>query len=86
MKTYYSAMSLALIALLAPCCLHAGDKERVRPPGSRRVSNWPQWRGPARDDVSPESGLAKKWPEGGPGMVKTHEEPEKSVSRGGVAA
>ena len=28
--------------------------------------DWPQWRGPNRDDVSKETGLMKKWPEGGP--------------------
>src|SRR5215510_5383187 len=29
-------------------------------------SNWPQWRGPDRDDLSKETGLLKSWPEGGP--------------------
>jgi outer membrane protein assembly factor BamB len=28
--------------------------------------DWPQWRGPNRDDVSKETGLMKSWPEGGP--------------------
>jgi len=28
--------------------------------------DWPQWRGPARDDISKETGLLKQWPEGGP--------------------
>jgi len=28
--------------------------------------DWPQWRGPARDDLSKETGLLKQWPEGGP--------------------
>jgi len=28
--------------------------------------DWPQWRGPNRDDVSKETGLLKSWPEGGP--------------------
>jgi len=27
---------------------------------------WPQWRGPARDDFSRETGLLQSWPEGGP--------------------
>ena len=27
---------------------------------------WPQWRGPNRDNVSPETGLLKAWPAGGP--------------------
>jgi outer membrane protein assembly factor BamB len=28
--------------------------------------DWPQWRGPNRDDVSQENGLLEEWPEGGP--------------------
>src|SRR5688500_15068084 len=30
------------------------------------VVDWPQWRGPGRDDVSKETGLLKEWPSGGP--------------------
>jgi outer membrane protein assembly factor BamB len=30
------------------------------------AADWPQWRGPSRDDVSKETGLLKTWPEGGP--------------------
>ena len=30
---------------------------------------WPQWRGPARDDVSRESGLLARWPEAGPPLA-----------------
>ncbi|HLX61769.1 MAG TPA: PQQ-binding-like beta-propeller repeat protein [Planctomycetota bacterium] len=33
--------------------------------------DWPQWRGPNRDDVSTETGLLKKWPEGGPKLLWT---------------
>jgi len=29
-------------------------------------NDWPQWRGPARDDISKESGLLKEWPATGP--------------------
>lgn len=31
-----------------------------------QAADWPQWRGPNRDDVSKETGLLKAWPEGGP--------------------
>ena len=34
-----------------------------------RAEDWPQWRGPNRDDVSSEQGLLKQWPEGGPPLV-----------------
>lgn len=46
-------VSLAL-ACVAPCA-HASD--------------WPQWRGPDRTDVSKETGLLKSWPAGGPKRV-----------------
>ena len=29
-------------------------------------NDWPQWRGPARDDLSKETGLLKQWPAEGP--------------------
>jgi outer membrane protein assembly factor BamB len=32
-------------------------------------SDWPQWRGPARDGISNERGLLKQWPEGGPKLI-----------------
>jgi outer membrane protein assembly factor BamB len=33
------------------------------------AADWPQWRGPNRDDVSSEQGLLKRWPPGGPPLV-----------------
>ncbi|HEY5912771.1 MAG TPA: PQQ-binding-like beta-propeller repeat protein [Verrucomicrobiae bacterium] len=33
------------------------------------AGDWPQWRGPNRDDVSSESGLLKVWPPNGPSLV-----------------
>lgn len=32
-------------------------------------TDWPQWRGPARDDLSKETGLLKQWPAEGPKKV-----------------
>ena len=43
------------VALLASSFIHAAD--------------WPQWRGPNRDGTSPETGLLKQWPEGGPKLL-----------------
>ncbi len=31
--------------------------------------DWPQWRGPARDDISKETGLLKQWPAEGPKKI-----------------
>lgn len=33
------------------------------------AGNWPQWQGPNRDAISPEKGLLKSWPAGGPKLV-----------------
>ena len=37
------------------------------------ASDWPQWRGPDRTDVSKEAGLLKSWPEGGPKRIWLYE-------------
>jgi outer membrane protein assembly factor BamB len=34
-------------------------------------ADWPQWRGPDRDDVSKETGLLKRWPTNGPPLLWT---------------
>jgi outer membrane protein assembly factor BamB len=36
---------------------------------NRAADDWPQWRGPNRDGVSPEKGLLKTWPQGGPPLA-----------------
>lgn len=33
------------------------------------ATDWPEWRGPLRDNVSTESGLLREWPVGGPPLV-----------------
>jgi hypothetical protein len=33
------------------------------------AADWPQWRGPRRDGISPDTGLLKSWPAGGPKLV-----------------
>ncbi|HWE98144.1 MAG TPA: PQQ-binding-like beta-propeller repeat protein [Tepidisphaeraceae bacterium] len=33
--------------------------------------DWPQWRGPKRDDISTETGLLKDWPSEGPALAWT---------------
>jgi len=32
-------------------------------------TDWPQWRGPLRDDISTETGLLQQWPAGGPALA-----------------
>ncbi len=52
-------------AALAALCLAPAAELTVKP------TDWPQFRGPNRNGFSPETGLLKKWPEGGPPQVWT---------------
>jgi outer membrane protein assembly factor BamB len=56
----YIATRWKLYAIKAGTEEHAAD----RPPG-----HWPQWRGPHRDNVSPETGLMREWPKDGPPLA-----------------
>jgi outer membrane protein assembly factor BamB len=38
-------------------------------PAGAPLGEWPQWRGPRRDGVSPETGLLKSWPREGPRVL-----------------
>lgn len=55
-------MKLLLSALAVLCLLTTINPKTTD-------SDWPQWRGPARDGVSKESGLLKQWPAGGPKLL-----------------
>jgi outer membrane protein assembly factor BamB len=37
-----------------------------------RAGDWPQWRGPNRDNKANETGLVKNWPQGGPRLLWTY--------------
>jgi outer membrane protein assembly factor BamB len=37
------------------------------------AEDWPQWRGPNRNEVSQETGLLKSWPKGGPKLLWAYE-------------
>src|SRR5260370_38853814 len=36
---------------------------------SVQAADWPQWRGPQRNGISPEAGLLKEWPKNGPKLL-----------------
>ena len=37
-----------------------------------RAAEWPEFHGPNRDNISTEKGLLKKWPEGGPRLLRKY--------------
>jgi len=39
------------------------------PPAVAAEPNWPQFRGPNRDDISADKGLLTEWPKDGPPLV-----------------
>jgi outer membrane protein assembly factor BamB len=49
------------------------------------ASDWPQWRGPDRTDVSKETGLLKSWPEGGPKRLWLYENAGSAYSGPAIA-
>lgn len=59
-------MKLRLLAAMAALCLCVS---LVAETSSVASADWPQWRGPERDGTSPEKGLLKQWPAGGPKLL-----------------
>ncbi len=53
MSQIFSYVKSSLLCVVALTCFAFAD-------------DWPQWRGPHRDDISRETGLLQDWPEGGP--------------------
>jgi outer membrane protein assembly factor BamB len=58
---FLPGLLLTLNLAVAPAALAAN--------ASAKAGDWPQWRGPDRDDVSKETGLLKDWPKGGPPLA-----------------
>jgi outer membrane protein assembly factor BamB len=50
-----------VVALVASAALAAA--------ATQAAPEWPQWRGPNRDDVAQESGLLARWPQAGPPLA-----------------
>ena len=46
---------------------------QIKKPVAAASGDWPGWRGPKRDNRSPDTGLMKEWPEGGPKLLWTFE-------------
>lgn len=80
MKLFLSCTTLVLAVLLICDSAEAQSKSRssrskksatLTTPSAMATGDWNQFRGPKRDNLSPESGLADKWPEGGPELLQT---------------
>ncbi len=59
-RSYWVAVCLVLVCGV-PAALHAARKATS--------NEWPQWRGPNRDGISPETDLLDSWPTEGPPLV-----------------
>lgn len=78
MKRFVCCTSLILFALVICCDVEAQSgsrssrsKKSAATPTAMAAGDWNQFRGPGRDNLSQESGLADKWPEGGPELLQT---------------
>ena len=80
MKRFVCCTSLILSVLLICHDVEAQSGSRssrskksatAAKPTALAAVDWNQFRGPQRDNLSPESGLADKWPEGGPELLQT---------------
>ncbi len=47
-----------------------------------KSGDWPEWRGPQRDAICPETGLLRQWPEGGPRLLWSAREVNKGSNVG----
>ena len=60
--------SLVLTVAAFCLCISAVPVTKSANPAAA-TSDWPQWRGPTRNGTSPETGLLKQWPAGGPKLL-----------------
>ena len=70
------------VVILAATLVHV-----ARLPGSEGGSqpSWPEFHGPDRINIAPETGLLRKWPEGGPPLVWKYTECGKGYSGVSIA-
>ncbi len=63
------AVLLFLLVAISAASARAADNRPL--PGAKQGAEWPQWRGPNRDEISPDTGLLQKWPSSGPTLLWT---------------
>lgn len=57
------------LTLLVLLCLASVSLVSAAPDSRPSSADWPQWRGPARDGISKETGLLTQWPQAGPPLA-----------------
>lgn len=62
------AFAAASLLTLSPS---AGQPAAGQPAAGAPAADWPTWRGPNRDGHSPDTGLIREWPAGGPRLLMT---------------
>jgi len=60
---------VCVVALLGTLVGIAVAAAPQRPRDSASGTDWPQWRGPRRDNLSSDTGLLKQWPKDGPPLA-----------------
>lgn len=68
-RTGVFVLSLAVVAIAGQDAVLSAEKALLTAAPKTSVSDWNQYRGPNRDNLSVEKGLAEKWPDGGPERV-----------------
>jgi hypothetical protein len=62
-------LAIFCLAIGWSAALAAAQDDAAKSNHEPAAGNWPQWRGPNRDNVSTETGLLTQWPEGGPPLL-----------------
>lgn len=57
------------LTLLVLLCLASFSLVSAAPDSKPSAADWPQWRGPARDGISKDTGLLAQWPQAGPPLA-----------------
>ncbi len=79
------AAVLLIVTFFCIALLEAPARGQIGPPEAEQspIENppdWPDFHGPGRRNISPDKGLLKKWPEGGPRRLWTYSQCGKGYS------
>ena len=68
-RSFWILGFVCLGAWTVAACLTTAAQESTPSLIGSKAPDWPQWRGPHRDGISPETGLLQSWPEPGPSLL-----------------